>query len=532
MKEWNMVCSVSSGTVRMINIKDNELWHVPSSAKSSQEFIPASNASGVRDSGNVSWADVLTSLHTIVRWLRELLDRDVLTTDKNTVTPDAEPPVKVIPDKQVPLDTPKPVMPDSPADFFLRKNGGKPKDIVNAFTATAPGFGDNFDVSTHAAVIKMMMLKFGQSPADVFDEVKRSTTGYDITMKDGFTVHVAHDELTRATRAARFGGGDEGAIRDASFIFATFVKRKQMETLELRADASFDEALTKTLSGEFPKRALEGMGMTGFMQYVPSSFLRGKDTVGLAETRYLGASLVLDGVRYNYQARERLGDSYGYRLTGDETLSDELLVDPRKGTVQVSSVPVGVKPENIWAGFYQGVEGNCVTVSAMKAAMMKLGQSPAGIYKRISATGDGYAVVMRDGFKLRITHEELKKAEQHSNLNGTDKVLVKDANFLYAVSAKRAQLENHEGRAGQSFETAMETLNNGELPGDGFRRLGLYAYTRPSTVQELAGGVLGTLANFQHSVVVVNGDIDLYGYKESLLSSTWNNKSGYAVKLV
>ncbi|WP_218182827.1 hypothetical protein, partial [Pseudomonas gingeri] len=87
-----MVCSVSSGTVRMINIKDNELWHVPSSAKSSQEFIPASNASGVRDSGNVSWADVLTSLHTIVRWLRELLDRDVLTTDKNTVTPDAEPP--------------------------------------------------------------------------------------------------------------------------------------------------------------------------------------------------------------------------------------------------------------------------------------------------------------------------------------------------------------------------------------------------------------------------------------------------------
>lgn len=527
-----MVFSVSSGPVRMINVKDNELWHVPSSAKSSQELIPASNTSGVRESGNGSWADVLTSLNTIMGWLRELLGRDALTTDKNTVTPDAEPLVTVIPDKQVPLDIPKPVIPDSPADLFMRKNGGKPKDIVNAFTATKPGFGDNFDVSTHGAVIKMMMLKFGQSPADVFDEVKRSTTGYDITMKDGFTVHVAHDELTRATQASRFGGSDEGAIRDASFIFAAFVKRKQMNALEFRADASFDEALEKTLSGEFPKRVLEGMGMTGFMQYVPSSLMQGKGTVGLLHTYNKSAALVMDGVEYPYQSREKLRDTYGYRLTGDETLSNEILVNPAKETVQISSVPVGVKPVDIWSGFYQGVEGNCVTVSAVKAAMMKLGQNPSGIYKHIGATDDGYEVVMRDGFSLRVTHEELKKAEQGSNLKGTDAALLKDANFLYAVSAKRAQLENHEFRAAQSFGVAMETLNDGEMPGDAFRRLGLYAYIRPSTAQELAAGALGTLANYQHSVVVINGAMDFYGFKSPLASSSWDRNDGVAIKLV
>jgi hypothetical protein len=537
VEKQEMVYSVLSG------LKGNEFSHVPLLEKSSQGPLSASNTSGLnvtsnksvygpRASGNDAWTDILTSLNTVMGWIREMLGGDATTTDKKTITPDTQPSVKVVPDKAIAIDIPKPVMPDPSADYSLRKHSAKPKDIVNAFTATERRFGEHFDVSTHAAVIKMMMLKFGQSPADVFEEVKPSAEGYDITMRDGYTVSVTHDELKRATQASRFAGNDPSAIQDANFIFAAFVKRKQMEALDAGANSGFNDALTKTLSGETVHRALKGLGMIGFMQYVSSDFLQGKDTVGVMDTHYRGASLVLGGVKHNYQKPEGLDRAMGYRLTGDETLTNEALINPGTDTVQLSGVPVGVKPANIWGGFYQGVEGNCVTVSAMKAAMMKLGQNPAGIYKQIGATENGYAVVMRDGFRLRISHEELKKAEQHSNLNGTDTVLLKDANFLYAVSAKRAQLENHEGRAAQGFEVAMDTLNNGEAPGEAFRRLGLYAYTRPSTARELANGALGTLANYQHSVVAVNGVIDLYGAKESLASSTWNNPNSFAIKLV
>lgn len=533
-----MVYSVSGGSVSAIDVIHTEQTQVPFSQKSRQTMTLANSTSGIRGAadntvygpravGNDAWAQVLTSLNAIMDWLRE-----VIGPDPKTVTPDTPPAVTVVPDKPAPIDIPKPVIPDPSTDPLLRKNSRKPENIVNGFTATERRFGEHFDVSTHAAVIKLMMLKFGQSPADVFDEVKPSANGYEITMKDGFTLRLAHDELSLGAQAARFGGNDPGAMRDASFIFAAFVKRKQMEASGPGANASFNEALTKTLSGETSLRALKGMGMVGFMQHVPSTLLQGKAAFGVMDTHNFGASLVLEGVKHHYQKQEGLDKTYGYRLTGEETLSDEVLVNPGKDTLQLSSVPVGVKPANIWGGFYQGVEGNCVTVSAMKAAMIKLGQNPAGIYKHISATEDGYGVVMRDGFTLRITHEELKKAEQHSNLNGTDKVLLKDANFLYAVSAKRAQLENHEFRAAQSFEVAMDTLNDGEVPGEAFRRLGLYAFIRPSTAQELADGALGTLANYQHSVVAVNGVIDLYGSKESLASSTWNNPGSFAIKLV
>lgn len=467
--------------------------------------------------GNTSWEGILASLTTIMFWLRGWVGRDSTVVDKTTQ------------DKLPEVTGDETVEPENQglSGLSSKRNGEKPTDIVNAFTATERAFGEFFDVSSHAAVIKMMMLRFGQSPFDVFDQVRPTADGYEITMKDGFDVRVTHEELKFAAQASRFTGEDAGAVKDANFLLAAYVKRKQIES-----GASFSAALEKTTHGETTHRLLKGMGMIGYMRQVPSSELVGTKAVGVMRTHDFGASLVLDGVKYNYQKREALDDTYGYKLAGDETLADELLVNPGADTLQISSVPVGVKPVDIWSGFYQGMEGNCVTVSAIKAAMVKLGQNPAGIYRRIGATGDGYEVVMRDGFKLHLTHQELKKAEHGSNLKGADTRLVKDANFLYAVSAKRAQLENHEFRAAQSFEVAMETLNDGEMPGDAFRRLGLYAYTRPSTAQELAAGALGTLANYQHSVVVINGAMDFYGFKSPLASSSWDRNDGVAIKLV
>lgn len=168
---------------------------------------------------------------------------------------------------------------------------------------------------------------------------------------------------------------------------------------------------------------------------------------------------------------------------------------------------------DIWGGFYQTVEGNCVTVSAIKAAMMKFGSSPHAIYHAVERTDDGYSVSMRDGFVAQVTDAEIASAERHSHFGGTDSAMLKHANFLYAVSAKRAQAENNEGRAGHSFESAMQTLNNGEYPGDAFRRLGLFGYIQHATMQELANGALGTLAYDGHSVAVIDGHEERYGVK-------------------
>lgn len=78
----------------------------------------------------------------------------------------------------------------------------------------------------------------------------------------------------------------------------------------------------------------------------------------------------------------------------------------------------------------------------------------------------------------------------------------------------------------------MATLNDGEYPGAALRRLGLFAYIRESTVEELARGTTGTLANTYHSVAVIDGKLDLYGQKLSLENSHWQGHFHRALKLV
>ncbi|WP_410018355.1 hypothetical protein [Pseudomonas sp. 16FHM2] len=414
-----------------------------------------------------------------------------------------------------------------PQSFSSKKSGNKPRDILNAFTATQRNFGESFDNSTHAAVIKLMMMTFGQSPHDMFREVKASGNGYEVTMKDEYKVQVSHAELKQVAQASRFGGSDSSAIKDANFALAAYVKRKQ----QIQGLGSFESALAATLKGDTVKRCLEGMGVIGAARYVSSSNMTGKGAMGVMGTHTFGGALVMEGIKHEYNQRQPVNNSYGYMLFNDESVVEPpSTVD--KGNLKLSSKPVGVKPDNLFSGFYQGVQGNCVTVSAIKAAMMRFGQNPEGIYRQVSKTASGYEVVMRDSFKLTVTDEELKKAKAGSHFFGSDPGLLADANFMYAVSAKRAQIENNDFRANRSFELAMETLNDGEYPGEAFDRLGLFAYVRNSSAKELASGAIGTVANGEHSMAVIDGALDRYGVKERLLPSNWSNGYTTALKLV
>lgn len=171
----------------------------------------------------------------------------------------------------------------------------------------------------------------------------------------------------------------------------------------------------------------------------------------------------------------------------------------------------GKKPDNIWSGFSQGPDGNCITVSAIKAAMMQYGQKPTDVFKDVKETANGYDVTMRDGFKLSLTKDEVKQAARHAQFKGDDPAMMTDANFMYAASAKRAQMENNDGTAGRSFRAAMDSLNDGEDSREGLDRLGLKGRYRPASDADLRNSKVGTVEYDGHSMAVINGRVELWG---------------------
>ncbi len=192
----------------------------------------------------------------------------------------------------------------------------------------------------------------------------------------------------------------------------------------------------------------------------------------------------------------------------------------------------GATPAQIWGGFYQSVASNCVTVSAIKAAMIRFWQDPQGIYQHIRLAADAVEVVMRDGFKLQVAHDEVRLAAEASTLRGDDVQLLNYANFVYAVSAKRAQLESNDFRVRKSYALALQTLSDGEHPGVAIRRLGLFGLMHESTVEELVRGAIGTLADARHPAAVNDGAPALARPAQEFPSTRWRSAGLHTSKLV
>lgn len=176
----------------------------------------------------------------------------------------------------------------------------------------------------------------------------------------------------------------------------------------------------------------------------------------------------------------------------------------------------GKKPNDIWSGFSQGPDGNCVTVSAIKAAMMQFGQKPTDVFKEVKETDDGYYVKMRDGFELHLTKDELRQAALASKFKGTDPEMLADAIFMFAVSGKRIEMEGNGidddiNKSKRSYADALESMNNGEAAHEALDRLGLRGLYRPSTSSELANGRLGIVAYDGHSMAVIGGLVEMWG---------------------
>lgn len=170
------------------------------------------------------------------------------------------------------------------------------------------------------------------------------------------------------------------------------------------------------------------------------------------------------------------------------------------------------EPGNIWSGFSQGADGNCVTVSAIKAAMMQFGSKPTDVYRSVKETSKGYEVVMRDSNQVyTLTKAELKQAAAQARFKGDDPAMITSANFMYAMSAKRAQIERNDGISGRDYGEALRSLNDGEVSREGLDRLGLKYNYRPAFASDFANNMVGTVEYGGHSMAVIDNQIELWG---------------------
>lgn len=259
-------------------------------------------------------ATIFAMLSHMLALLKKVLEQDELIPD--TALPGETLLDKLSPGLTLPKDK-EAVMPESSplSNPTSVQSGKKPQDPWGGLYTPERRFNQSYNNSTHVSTIKAAMMKFGQSPADVFKHITPVASGYVIVMRDGFELTVSHEELKQATEASNFVGNDPQMIKDANFIFGAFVKRKQLESSDHIMRRSFDAALATSVRGEHLKKLLLGLGLVGHMRVVDAAAMEGKGVVGVLHSHYQQSVAVLDGAMDEHGAR---GDvpyrGFGYAL--------------------------------------------------------------------------------------------------------------------------------------------------------------------------------------------------------------------------
>ncbi|MFL1419030.1 hypothetical protein ACI77M_22925 [Pseudomonas fildesensis] len=123
---------------------------------------------------------------------------------------------------------------------------------------------------------------------------------------------------------------------------------------------------------------------------------------------------------------------------------------------------------------------------AIKLMMMTFGQRPTDCFDKVSPSGDGYDITMKDGYELYVSGHEINRAGQAVNFTGTDREMIKNANFIFAAFTKRYQQSHEDPVIRADFETALDTaLTHGRQIKPTLENLGMIAHMRHVHVSEL-----------------------------------------------
>lgn len=185
------------------------------------------------------------------------------------------------------------------SDEFLsgKKSGEKPDDIWGGLFSSPvlTLYSSGAPLSSHVAGIKLAMQRFGQSPRDIFSEVTKLDTGFNITMRDGFKLHITFEELKLAQEGCQMLG-DEGMLKDAAFLFGALVKRKQIESFNASAPSDYAIAMWETNKGESAKNVLELLGMKNHIQSAKSHGIAANKGLGIVVKSPVESLAIVDGL--------------------------------------------------------------------------------------------------------------------------------------------------------------------------------------------------------------------------------------------
>ncbi|MCF5173149.1 hypothetical protein [Pseudomonas canadensis] len=190
----------------------------------------------------------------------------------------------------------KPLIDKKSVAIFNEKAVGIPKDIWFGLTE------GEFNNTGMVAGIKAAMMRFGQSPTEVFTSVREERGGYEVVMKDGYKAYLAREEVDKARQWADFNGADAGMVKDATFMYAVAAKREQHNrSIEIRnggviqySDEPFEAAMDSLNNYFWGSKALVNLGLSDYMHEMPYSQAESEGVVGVVSVNYQSL-LMTDG---------------------------------------------------------------------------------------------------------------------------------------------------------------------------------------------------------------------------------------------
>lgn len=204
----------------------------------------------------------------------------------------------------VPTPAPAPTTPTVPSP----SSSATPSAIIGAFKQG--GTGNCVSI----AAIKAGMARFG--PDGVAKEIKRSGSGYEVLMRDGYKVSFTEAELKAASGYSEIKNLKDPALTlKANVLYTAMAKRAQKEGNDGWRNMTLKQACTTLNNGE---NYLEGAKWLGLSQHVKQIPTRDMDKYVATVVASAGhAMFASEGTLDHYGSKRSSLNSYGTRVAGN-----------------------------------------------------------------------------------------------------------------------------------------------------------------------------------------------------------------------